>query len=186
MVPDPLIAAVIARVPSPPYPPLAPAQVAAAEARLGVPLPPLLRDLYRHVGDGGFGPGHGLLRLADGEDSVVRHYTDLREYDPGGGWAWPPARLPFCHWGCNQFSCVGAAAPPYPVWSFEYAGEGPAASSFALARDGLAGWLGDWLAGACAFEPVFEPAPERDRTIPNPFTGQPMVVKGRRPRYRSE
>jgi SMI1 / KNR4 family (SUKH-1) len=187
-MPDPLIAAIRDRVTDPPMPPLGPAQVAAAEGLLGVRLPPLLRDLYLTVGDGGFGPGFGLLRLADGDDSVVRHYTDLRGWVRGGaGPEWPAGRLPVCDWGCAKFSCVDAAGPPFPVWSFEYAGDDlPMVASFAFARDGLAGWLEDWLAGACGFEPVFEPAPERDRTTTNPFTGKSMVTKARRPRYRPE
>jgi hypothetical protein len=46
--------------------PATPATVAEAEELAGRPLPPLLRRLYLEVGNGGFGPGYGLLGLRDG------------------------------------------------------------------------------------------------------------------------
>lgn len=41
------------------------ATLTRAEAALGFRLPPLLADLYLHIGDGGFGPEYGLLPLLD-------------------------------------------------------------------------------------------------------------------------
>jgi len=40
--------------------------VATVESRLGFGLPPLLRELYTQVGNGGFGPGYGILGLEGG------------------------------------------------------------------------------------------------------------------------
>jgi hypothetical protein len=40
----------------------------------------------------------------------------------------------------------------------------------------LRSWLSAWLAGADLFEVMFEPGPSRAGI--NPFTRQPMVIKG--------
>ena len=49
-----------------PLRPAPPAAVAEAEELAGRSLPSLLRRLYLEVGNGGFGPGYGLLGLRDG------------------------------------------------------------------------------------------------------------------------
>ena len=71
--------------------PAAPEAIAAAEAALGVALPPALRRLYAEVADGGFGPGEGLL-------SLERVVTQWRELRTGGqmpvGREWPASLLP--------------------------------------------------------------------------------------------
>src|SRR5206468_981225 len=54
-----------------PRPPVTPEALAAAEAKLGFPLPPLLRALYTQIGDGGYGPGRGLDHLDGDELSLV-------------------------------------------------------------------------------------------------------------------
>lgn len=47
------------------FAPASPTLVESAEAAFGYPLPELLRRVYLEVGDGGFGPGAGLLSLAE-------------------------------------------------------------------------------------------------------------------------
>jgi hypothetical protein len=49
--------------------PTTPAVVAEAESSLGFPLPSLLRDAYTMVGNGGFGPGYGLMDCREGRRS---------------------------------------------------------------------------------------------------------------------
>src|SRR5262249_9212556 len=39
-------------------------ELAAAESRLGFPVPPVIRRVYADVANGGFGPGHGLAGIA--------------------------------------------------------------------------------------------------------------------------
>jgi hypothetical protein len=170
-------------------PPLTESEIVEAEGRLGFQVPPLLRELYQHVGNGRFGPGFGLLSLndlGDGEPSVLGTYLGLRQHDPDDpSWEWPDRLLPICDWGCNIFSCLDCATPPNAVLTFERVSGEPMEVSFAPTRDSFEVWLRDWLAGAKVFEPVYEPAPERDYRGRNPATGDAMILKGRRPRRRS-
>jgi hypothetical protein len=57
------------------YPPTTLAVVEAAEKKMALSLPPLLRELYVNVGNGGFGPGYGIFGLEGG-------YTDPQIINP--------------------------------------------------------------------------------------------------------
>lgn len=48
------------------FPPASEALLQETEARLGFPLPPLLRVLYANVANGGFGPGMGIYGVLEG------------------------------------------------------------------------------------------------------------------------
>lgn len=78
--------------PLPPLRPASPRAVRRFERRVGAPLPPLLRRLYLEVGDGGFGPGYGLIGLDDPERK--------RGAAP---------RMLLCHWGCGITSDLDLA-----------------------------------------------------------------------------
>ena len=167
--------------------PLAEETISAAEAELGFELPSLLREIYLNVGDHGFGPGHGFLPLRPidaGDPSVVALYVELRQPNPENpGWTWPERLLPLCDWGCAMYSCVGCSAPPFAVVTFEYVADAPVSASLAPTRESFAGYLADWLDGKDVFEPVYVDAPELSRTAINPFTKQPMIFMGRKPRF---
>jgi len=69
------------------HPPAPDGAIRDAEVRLGFAIPAPLRHLYSHIGNGGFGPGHGFYGLASGtelfpDESVVYLYTLFREGDP--------------------------------------------------------------------------------------------------------
>jgi len=49
-----------------PYPPATDDQIALTEQELGFALPPLLRALYQQLGNGGFGPGNGVIGVSGG------------------------------------------------------------------------------------------------------------------------
>jgi hypothetical protein len=51
-------------------------QLQATEKLLGFPLPPLLRALYQHIANGGFGPSQGLLGAHGGGDRDGYLLTD--------------------------------------------------------------------------------------------------------------
>jgi hypothetical protein len=92
--------------------PLDDGSILRAEGIIGHRLPGLLRDAYRLVGDGGFGPGYGLLRLLPDPDSsdvesVIGLYEGLCSSDPEDpAWSWPAQLVPLCDWGCAIRSCV--------------------------------------------------------------------------------
>lgn len=83
-----------------------------AENRIGLPLPPLLRRLYTEIGDGGFGPGYGLLNLS----TSLGSYRGVRK-DGSPRWSsFPPSLFPICEWGCAISSYVDCSSPEGPMW----------------------------------------------------------------------
>jgi len=84
------------------FPSVSEKQILDAERHLGFPFPPFLRYLYRHIANGGFGPGIGLFGIAYGfgsdrdydshlDHSIVSYYhfrtreqtIDLDKCSPG-------------------------------------------------------------------------------------------------------
>jgi SMI1 / KNR4 family (SUKH-1) len=100
-----------------PAEPIDGAEMDKAESRFGFPLPPLLKRLYTDIGNGGFGPGYGLMGLINGfrddiGDSALESYELRREADPAElGWHWPADLLPICTWGCAIYSCIDCSKP---------------------------------------------------------------------------
>lgn len=95
-------------------------EISKAEEILGLRLPPLLKQLYLEVGNGGFGPGHGLLALIpSGELHQGRFVVDLcRQYQKSK--KWNLSVLPFASWGCGILSCLDLSDNAYPpVYRFE-------------------------------------------------------------------
>jgi len=107
------------------FAPASPEHLDVTEARLGYPLPPLLRRLYVDVANGGFGPGEGITGAHGGywygwDGHFFRndqpwtppwpwHPLDLAAYIqqhslldrftlPNG--TWPARFLHLCYWGC--------------------------------------------------------------------------------------
>jgi hypothetical protein len=67
------------------FPPATEEQIRATETRLGFALPPLLRDLYLSLANGGFGPGTGLRGVEGGYKGAYHQYNDApgaRTYPP--------------------------------------------------------------------------------------------------------
>jgi hypothetical protein len=114
------------------------AEVRAAEEALGFPLPPLLRQLYLEVGNGGFGPGYGFIgvprqvtaaareRLWPAQLAPVCDFDIVETYQafaPEGPddpeWQWPHNLLPACHLGCGMYDCIDCSTPPGAVSWFE-------------------------------------------------------------------
>jgi hypothetical protein len=137
------------------FSPVAVNALAEAEGVLGFPLTPLLRSIYLEVGNGGFGPGYGLIGLrggaTDGGESLVELYQTLHQADPDDGlWTWPDRLLPVNMWGCNIRSCVDCSRPGGPVILFDPNGRGPGTGwddAFRPEFESFQGWLTAWLDG---------------------------------------
>jgi hypothetical protein len=139
-------------VESRPAPPPAPeAAVAAAERELGFALPPVLRQLYLEVADGGVGPGGGIFSLSE---LVAKHHEMTDEPVGPQGQAWPAALLPIqgddwdlvsldgatgrlVSWDLEELDDDDELPPDNPTW----------AASFVPEADGLETWLSEWAAG---------------------------------------
>jgi hypothetical protein len=148
-------------------------EVSEAERRLGLKLPVLLVRLYNEIGNGGFGPGYGLLGLLSGhdEEGKGKHAIELRdsltETGPGyEAWSWPTQMLPVAHWGCAIYSCIDLSKEEAPVYRLdanefvdqESAGEDrPATTKEGFAKmfrpeaPSLAAWLESWVDGKLKF-----------------------------------
>lgn len=154
-------------------PPLFPrataAEVERAEGALGLTLPPLLRRLYQEVGNGGFGPGAGILGLdggylsCDGQ-SLVDLYLEYR------GHGWPDGLLPLCDWGDAARSCVDARSRDQRMVTQDERG-GVTRTKYTLEE-----WLEAWVQGVEMERETFEF--ERGE-MNNPFTKQVITVSRR-------
>jgi hypothetical protein len=146
-------------------------QLALVESQLGFAVPPLLRRIFEEVTDGGFGPAHGIFPIAShyaeaGQDETAVGVRDKLAVDP----RWPSLPLPLCDWGCANWSCLDCRTESGPVVTL--AGE---QGFFNTGRD-LRSWLSAWLSGIDLWEEMFEP---RTTMGINPFTRQPIEIKGR-------
>jgi hypothetical protein len=142
-----------------------------AENELGFPIVGLLRRLYTEVANGGFGPGEGILGIADGHGDadgrpVSALYAELRAQ------GWPEGLVPLCDWGCGAWACVDEHGRVVTMDE-----HGPTKTSYTLHS-----WLEAWLSGVDLLAGTFELV---DDVMVNPFTKEPMVVK-RRGRARGE
>jgi hypothetical protein len=147
------------------------------EKKLGFELPRLLTNCYTQIGNGGFGPGYGIIGLNGGFASdlgnLVETYEALKKGQEMEGREWKPELLPFCTFGCNTFSCVACDDSHQGIWLFEDFDIWP--QKFSL-ENYLQGWLGkaDLLA--------HDRLEIRSEEIINPFTGKKATVRIRKPK----
>ena len=133
--------------------PASQADIAAAEAALGLPLPADLKQLYAGVADGGFGPGDGFLPLA----GLVARYRDYRSEPQGpGGETWPAHLMPILPADPGD-ACYDLETGGIIRWDPEElvedeADAGAWARSFKPRARSLAEWLERWLGQQSASE----------------------------------
>lgn len=157
-------------------PPVTMNDLIEAEAKLGFPLPPLLKRLFCEVGNGGFGPGYGLFKLTldrsvddEYDDALVDTYLALH---PAGNEAWslspgkesaeaqqpicyyeyPEQVLMLCEWGCNIYSFLDCSSPEYRVLRKDH---NYSLTEHALECPSFHQWLEAWLAGIPLFNACF-------------------------------
>lgn len=130
--------------------------VAHAEKLIGSPFPPLLKELYLQVANGGFGPSHKILGVNGGYtseegDTIVDLYIYLSDTDPYDElWQWPAGLVPFCNWGSGVYSCYDGSKPDHPVCWFDpdkrEIGE-PMEQQFIHHQLSITEWFECWLGG---------------------------------------
>jgi hypothetical protein len=153
--------------------------ILCVERQLGFSIPSLLRDTYLHVGNGGWGPGRGLLPLIGTTESsdcesasgLYEIFTAPDPTDPAR--IWPRYLLPFCDWGCAIRSCVACDLPLNPIFTFDpgalEVGD-PTVKAFAPTGLSLREWFDAWLSDVDLWSQMYEPDPDRAITVMNPFT----------------
>jgi hypothetical protein len=120
-------------------PPTSADAIEAAEREMGCHFHQFHRRLFREVGNGGFGPGYGLIGIPEGSlDVEERSLIELNQglfSDHDGQMS---SVVPLCGWGCGIWSCVDCET-----------GAILSISEFGL-RDleqGLHSWFEDWISG---------------------------------------
>jgi hypothetical protein len=165
-------------VPPKVYPVTTPREISQAEAKLGFELPALLRDLYLQIGNGGFGPGYGLVGLPGGAHddtgkNLIELYSGFHSLDPDDPfWRWPDRLLPVAHLGCGMYACIDCTSPEAAVVWFEpnpHSDGEPWDDSFIPLAPSMAHWLERWLAGEDLCETAFKAMIVR-------YLGQPFRV----------
>jgi hypothetical protein len=119
-------------------------QIAAAEARIGSPLPPLLRRALGEVADGGWGPGGGLLSAA----GMADRHAELRAEPPSEtDEPWPEGLLPLVG-ADDDFDCLELSSGRVVLCEFEEReedGEQVFGLAFREEAPTLEAWFGRWL-----------------------------------------
>src|SRR5262245_1609670 len=129
-MPDSLLARILARASDPDtvhdfakrlrgcariHPVATPAQMEATQGVIGFELPQLLREIFLGIGNGGFGPGYGLIGVEGG----YADFKGVRLVDLGRQLgALDRKILPICNWGCGIYSCLDCGKPEAPVFTF--------------------------------------------------------------------
>src|SRR5262249_54873414 len=117
--------------------------------------PPLLKRVYTEIGNGGFGPGYGLIGLTNGVPgdtgetgpAIYEQFRNPHAGDPR--WSWPEALLPICHWGCAILCCVDCGDGNFRMRIFDpnaHETDEWTDSFFEEAAD-FGAWIKDWASG---------------------------------------
>ena len=97
------------------HPPAQPEQIERTEAQLGFKQPELLKRILSEVGNGGSGPGYGLIGVDGGHaDFKGEHLAELGR-EPG---ALERKILPICNWGCGIYCCLECSNADSSVSNF--------------------------------------------------------------------
>ena len=140
-----------------------PVDVASDERRLGFNFPPLLKLIYQEIGNGGFGPGYGLIGLTNGvPDDTGKTGPAIYELIRGSStlepnWKWPEGLLPVCHWGCAINSCVDCTDPNFRMRVFDpnvHDGDDWSDSFFEEAPS-FETWITAWASGVDLWDAMY-------------------------------
>jgi len=140
-------------------PPVSLVELEIAEKKLGFELPSLLRILYLQIGNGGFGPGYGLIGLNDMgaknyHSNLVDWYLEGVSFSHPDYPAFPRRFITICDWGDNITSMIDWTILDSPVFRFngdEYV-DGSFENVIKPESPSFQTWLEDWLNDRSLFE----------------------------------
>src|SRR5690349_21284200 len=100
------------------------ALIRETETLLGFELPMLLRRIYLEIGNGGCGPGYGLIGLRGGHvdsdgrtlDEAYDHIKEDVESHLGNS---RREFLPLCEWGAGIWSCLDCGSNALPILTLD-------------------------------------------------------------------
>lgn len=151
-----------------PASPITPDGVIASEAALGFDLPPLLKVLYGEIGNGGFGPGYGMLGLLNGatddlrENAVAKLQALRVQTKEKDGVPWPTNLLPICNWGCAIYSCIDCSSLTHDMVIFDPNPHEDQCTdwsdSFFSEACGFDEWIQLWARGVDLWDRVYGPS----------------------------
>jgi hypothetical protein len=154
------------------YPPVTTAALESAEKMLGFALPVTLRQIYLQVGNGGFGPGYGLLGLPGGAtddlgENVVSLYQGYHQSNPDDPyWDWPQRLLPLCYLGCAMYASVDCNTTEGVMIWFEPNPHQDGKTwddAFIPLAPSIDAWLQAWLEGKALLQDAMKRVANEDR-----------------------
>lgn len=156
------------------YPPCLPEAVHQAEKELQLKFPWLLVECLTKVGNGGFGPGYGVIGIQGNESDfgdLVNTCTQIRRQRDQANKQWVHDLLPFCTWGGNIFACVDCKTTD--VWILR----GEAENELEKTSMSLEAFFSRWLDGASGTELLesFRFA-KKSIIVRDPVTGKDIEV----------
>lgn len=150
------------------FPPVSLQELECVEEKLSFTLPRILRRLYLEIGNGGFGPGYGLIGAQGGHlDDEGRSLLEIYKFmsstlDLKGV-------VPICEWGSGVWSCVDCISQAGSIVTLHEKG-------LTRTPHDLATWLATWVNGGSLWDQMFE---FKMVDMENPFTGQMKSSKVR-------
>jgi hypothetical protein len=160
---------------SPPTsPPATDAIILETETALGFQLPPLLKQIYTQIGNGGFGAGYGIIGAIGGYKpghwTLVESYNDVIAGAKYLGFEWQAGLLPFCEWGCSMVTCVDCIAEKGAIYQTE-------ACKSRKMKYRFEDFFEMWLAGVSILD--VDRLPRKTIEGINPFTKKKTTFVGR-------
>ncbi len=101
------------------FPTAAPELISATESELGFALPPLLKAVYREVGNGGQLLGPGLLGLPGGYDTKNGQDIVSSSKAMASFLAWWEQFVVVCDRGCSMCSCIDCTDDDFSVYRWD-------------------------------------------------------------------
>ena len=146
------------------YPKLSETDLTITIRELGFAPPNLYIDLMQTIGNGGFGPGCGLMGLVGGatddmgSTAVSLYNTFAQSGSDDPAWKWPHGLLPICHWGCAIYSCIDCTQKMTPVKTWDpNEWEDGTSPVLAIRASGMSleEWLESWSEGVDLWKKMY-------------------------------